>query len=397
MDDLPFDCFPDVERHGPTFDELMREHPAPVFFAETSNVLERFGRLRASLQECWRPNAIAYSFKTSYPLAESRILKRAGAWAEVVSGREYALAGKLGYRGGEVVFNGPYKTDAQLLQAFDDGATVNVNDADELERVLRIAARREGPTVIGIRVKTEAAGLGRSRFGFSLDDGEASTAVDRALSSPALRLAGLHMHLLGDTDDPDCYRNANARLAEFLHASLPDGGASLSYLDLGGGFPAHGPRPYRKETWDPRPIETYVEAMTEPYATFFDPERRPLLIVEPGRYLVGDSAVFISKIVRLEIDAGTRVIVSNASITMVPLTHYSPQAIRAFSQRWERRGGAERESRIVGVSCREDDILWSGSFPEVQPGDWLVHYAVGAYNWNFSPGFIFEVPPLVFF
>jgi diaminopimelate decarboxylase len=91
------------------------------------------------------------------------------------------------------------------------------------------------------------------------------------------------------------------------------------------------------------------------------------------------------------------VVVSNGAITMIPLTHYCPQIVRGLSDGLELRSAPNLATVAHGCSCREDDVLYEGPLPEIHVGDYLVHYAAGAYNSNLSPDFIFETPPLVLF
>ena len=112
-----------------------------------------------TLERLWGPSAIAYSFKTNYAVAESRVLQEEGAWAEVVSGREYRLARRLGYAGEEIVFNGPYKRDDELRNALRDGALIHVNDPPELERLLALLP----PAVVGREDRPPSRGRPRRR------------------------------------------------------------------------------------------------------------------------------------------------------------------------------------------------------------------------------------------
>ena len=81
---------------------------------------------------------------------------------------------------------------------------------------------------------------------------------------------------------------------------------------------------------------------------------------------------------------------------MVPLTHYCPQVVRAFSADLEPRDGGAEPTIVFGASCRENDILYRGLLPAAAPGDLLVFYAAGAYNSTLGPSFIFDAPPVVF-
>ncbi len=396
MPAFSYDGLPDVDRHRETIGRLLREHRPPVFLAEEAILLERYDRLVRCLEASWPSAVVAYSFKTNYLVAESNLLQWRGAWSEVVSDREYRMARDLGAPGDRIVFNGPWKSDEVLRRALDEGAIVNLNDHGELTRLLSLVAGAPAPFPVGVRLRSKVKGLGRSRFGFSIEDGEARRAVERIADSPDLRLAGTHCHLPGDTDDPRCYREATANVVRFLKERVPSYEETIDTVDMGGSYPSARPQPYTKETWDPRPIEEYVEAITSSLEPAFL-DRKPTLIVEPGRYLVGDAFLFVSEVIDRRDAPERQVVLSNASISMVPLTHYSPQAIRAFTPDLAEKTERTTETTIFGASCREDDLLYRGPFPVVEIGDLLIHYAVGAYNSSLSPAFIFEKPRAVFF
>ena len=115
---------------------MLRRTETPLFLADSRILIDRYLPARARTPRRRPDSAIAYSFKTNYSVAQSRVLQSNGAWAEVVSGREYRLARRLGYEGEKIVFNGPYKRDDELRDALRDGALIHVNDLSELERLL---------------------------------------------------------------------------------------------------------------------------------------------------------------------------------------------------------------------------------------------------------------------
>jgi diaminopimelate decarboxylase len=394
-----FRVFPDLSAQRARLFEILEERTTPFFLLDPGILTDRTIAMRDLLQRRWGHSTIAYAFKANYQVAQLALPRQLGIRAEVVSGREYAMARQMGYPGEEIVFNGPNKSDAELHQALIDGALLHVNGAAELERLTHVASSLGGSFEIGIRVSTSLPRLAHSRFGFSLDHGEADAAVRRIRECPALELTALHFHGLGDTTDPECYRLASRKLAAFAQKSIPDYRDRLRSLDLGGGFPAHGLKPRHRdaESWDPMPIEAYVNAIAEELEAAFPGPSRPTLILEPGRYLVNDAILLVCQVI--EVPERTRTtaqpVLSNASITMVPLTHYSPQIIQAWSPELEPRVGDDVETILYGASCREDDVLHEGRLPNVRVGDFLVYYAVGAYNANLSPDFIFETPPLV--
>ena len=383
--------FPDLERKAPLVREALARSGTPIFLGDRETLGQSFRGLEASLAAHWPRHVIAYSFKTNYQVARSGHPRELGAWAEVVSGREYGMAREWGYRGDRTVFNGPYKTDAELARALDEGALINVNDHTELERLCALSADRPSPAGIGLRLSFELPRLGHSRFGFSLESDEAARAVAKVAAAPGLELAALHTHAYGDTDDAGIYAQMARRLGEFARDHV----SGLKYVNMGGGFPGHSPKPRSREIWGPRPIDTYVEAIAAALRPFFpDDSTAPTLIMEPGRYLVSDPVVLVTEVVHVHERQGTRVVNTNGSISMVPLTHYRDQMLRAYTPAFVPRVAEDAPTIIHGATCRENDVLLKGPFPQVEVGDYLVTYAAGAYNSTLSPNFIFASPDM---
>src|SRR5690606_28676898 len=190
------------------------------------------------------------------------------------------------------------------------------------------------------------------------------------------------------------YREAARGVADFLRRHVPSLDA-LEHVDMGGGFPADGRKPYARRAWDPRPVVESVAAIVAGLAPAF-PGRRPRLILEPGRYLVGDAVVLVSRVIARRSAPSRQVVLSNASVTMLPATTYAPQEILAFTEGLEERTSRTQETTVFGASCREDDLLYRGPFPAVSTGDVLVHLCAGAYNASLAPEFIFERPRTIF-
>lgn len=388
-------CYPDVEMHRAKIRQLLQHDGTPVFICERDNLVDRYQALKQSLETRWGKHVIGYSFKTNYQVARSRILQDMGAWAEVVSAREYQMARQLEYPGSSIIFNGPLKPDDSLRAAIADGALININDHDELGRFIEITSDESTRVDVGIRISSTLPRLGHSRFGFSLENDEASSAVERIRNSTGLNLVSLHSHLYGDTDDPEIYRVAARRLGEFAKSHIRDYRRALKFVDIGGGYPAHGPKPRSRSAWDPRPIDVYIKHATESLRPFFpDREACPALVVEPGRYLTCDGIILVTRVVHVKPRDEKQMVNCDGSISMVPLTHYCPQVIQAFTPDLVRRAGEEISTVIQGSTCRENDLLYEGQFPRVQPGDYLVHFAAGAYNSNLSPDFIFKSPEM---
>jgi diaminopimelate decarboxylase len=347
------------------------------------------------MEAAWPSTRIAYSFKTNYDVARTGVFRDMGAFAEVVSAREYTLAETLGYDGGEIIYNGPFKNEESLRAAMADNAFINVNDQRELELVVRLAGSLGRRTPIGIRLSSTLGPFGHSRFGFSMENGEAELAVKTILRSDLVELAGLHSHVYGDTDDEGIHALASRRAAEFARKTVPDFHRTIRIVNMGGGFPANTPKPYSRKSWRPREIGAYVRAITGSLRKVFErSEDAPTLILEPGRYLVNDAVALLTEVVHVLERNGKQLVNTNGSISMVPLTHYRPQLIRAYDRDLKPRPEAPHPTVIYGATCRENDVLFDGEFGRVIPGDFLIHFGVGAYNSSLSPAFIFDPPSM---
>jgi diaminopimelate decarboxylase len=389
--------YPNISRKHASVHDALARAGTPVFLCDRDILTSRFRALDRFLSNNWRQHVIGYSFKTNYQVAKSGIFRQEGGWAEVVSGREYRLALELGYPGRSIIFNGPYKSDDDLRSSINEGVLVNVNDHNELDRLIALAKSATAPVEIGLRLGCTLPKLGHSRFGFSIENDEALTAVEKIRCNPTVSLIALHTHLYGDTDDPEIYSNAAGKIAEFAKHHLTELPASRKYIDVGGGFPAHTPKPKSRNSWNPQEIEVYIRSITDSLRDYFPhvPDQ-PILVVEPGRYLTCDGIILVTRVVHVKQRGSKNIVNCDGSISMVPLTHYSPQIIRAYTDDLQPRTSHDTDTIIHGSTCRENDILYEGRFPETRPGDYLVHYAVGAYNSNLSPNFIFDSPDMEF-
>jgi diaminopimelate decarboxylase len=389
--DVSFDNFPDISAKRAKIKQIVTKYKTPLFLIDREIVLNRFTTLSQSLQFHWGDNfRIAYSFKTNYELAKSKLLKRQGVCAEVVSGHEYAMAKTLGYSGSQIIFNGPVKRDEDLLRAFHDGALVHVDNFDELLRTIDISKKLRRIISIGIRINTSSTGI-ESRFGFSSENGEVRRVLDSIKESNSLSLTSLHVHLGSDVYSAVIYKKAIRILVQIIN-SIKNTKPTIKYIDIGGGFPGHGLKPYQYESWHPLNIGGYIQTIAHELLSAFGHNKHGL-IIEPGRYLIDDAGVFITKVYSRKIINGVLHILTDGAITMVPLVYYRPQRAKAYSSEIKGKTGRPVDAIVYGGTCKEDDVLYRGGLLDsIGPGDYIVYSHVGAYNQSMGSDFIFGKP-----
>jgi diaminopimelate decarboxylase len=387
--------FPDIMLHKVKINSILSHKTTPLFIIDKTILENRYAGLSKELSDSWQKFVIAYSFKTNYEVAGSQVFQKLGSWAEVVSGYEYKLAKKYGYKGKNIIFNGPLKADNDLLMAHADKALIHIDNLSELKRVIELAQSTPILWEIGIRINTDNS-VYPSRFGFSLDRHEAHNAIDIISANRNIRLVSIHNHLGSDIDNSAIYVESVKKITGFIKNIDNKKNIKIKYLDFGGGYPAHGKKPYGKDSWNPKPIHDYIFTITKLIKRSLPTDLSPTLIFEPGRYLVDDGVFLISRVYDIRVYDDVQHILADAAITMLPLSYYRPQIIKVFSAQLIGKIKDVRESVVLGSTCKEDDQLYNGKLPKVDIGDYIIFYCVGAYNQSMGSEFIFGKPNIQF-
>ena len=374
---------------GELAEELLAEFGSPLYVICEAAIRDRYRRFDGALRAAGLRAAVGYSIKTNFLTAVCRVLREEGCLGEIVSGFEHEVAKKAGFNDERLIFNGPYKRREEL-ERLAGKARINVESIQEIEALEEIAGTR-GEVSIGIRVHMRVGDLAWSRFGFSLDDGEADAAIERIRRSPGLRLTGIHAHVGTNIVDLSLLETAYGRLcckaADFVAAGFP-----LEYIDLGGGFAAPGARLYGREDEFVPAIEAYVDTIARSVCRVLPREPRPLVIIEPGRALVSEAGAVLTRVVTKHGDSEGCSIVTDAGINTVPSAQGLSHEVRNLS----RRRSAAVPVDVRGPLCMQNDCLSRDLLlPEPEPGDILCIYETGAYDFSHSLQFIRLRPAVV--
>jgi diaminopimelate decarboxylase len=347
--------------------------PAYVYDAEA--VRERYRRLDAALAPM--PHRICYSVKANANLALLAVLRSLGAGADIVSGGELVRCRRAGFAGPQIVFSGVGKTREELRAAVEAGVgLINVESGEELAELADVARGAARTANIGIRVNPEVmvethpytqTGARGTKFGVALD--EAVTLCERAAGAQGLALRALAMHLGSQITEAGPYVEGLLKLLE-LAADVRGRGAPLEALDLGGGL-AIG---YR----DGEPgldAQTFADAVLPHLAT-----SRLTLVVEPGRFLVGNAGVLLTRVLYRKRSGGRMIAVVDAGMTdLIRPSHY-----RAYHDIRLVGDGAGRPPvryDVVGPICESGDFFaLNREMPRLERGDLLAVCGAGAYG-----------------
>lgn len=244
-----------------------------------------------------------------------------------------------------------------------------------------------------MRVNVKIGELPWSKFGFSLENGEALSIVKEIVDKfNNLELNGIHLHIGTNISNPLHYKKAVLNLLLFIR-ELEKLKIKINYVDLGGGFPSKDACPINEnlEGWNKKiNLQEFVKAICEPLNKYYAEKEKPLLIIEPGRLLVDESFSLISKVFSVKKIRGINSIFIDAGVNIIPSAYYRKHKIETFST------DQKELTDIYGPLCMQVDLIESGiEMPKLKEGDTLIIKTVGAYELSQSMQFIRGRPSVV--
>ena len=373
---------------GVSLSELAEVVGTPAYVYSAGSIRAQYRRLAEALAGV--PHRVHYSVKANSNLAVLALLRELGAGVDIVSGGELHRALLAGFAGGDVVFSGVGKSAPEIAEALRAGVRFfNVESADELVLVNELAGVAGVRAPVALRVNpevevetphhyTRTGGRGH-KFGIPYD--EIAAAAQAAAGMPHVELIGLDMHVGSQIARLDPYVEGVERLLDLLAQLRADGIDTIRCLDLGGGLGVS----YADEP--PMELTSYA-ALLRSTAERAGTE----LVVEPGRFLVADAGVLLTRVLYRKRSGGKNYVITDAGMTeLMRPSHY--QAYHRIEPVLPPATGARRDVvDVVGPVCESGDFLGlERELGDVGPGDLLVVHSAGAYgqvmasNYNSRP------------
>jgi diaminopimelate decarboxylase len=373
-----------------SLEALAREHGTPLYVYSKATLLDHYRKVRDAFAPLggW----VAYSVKACSNLSILRTLAQEGAGFDVVSGGELLRVKEAGGALSRTVFAGVGKTDAELEAALELSVHhLNVESREELERLDRIAGARGRKAPAALRVNPDVdpkthryitTGKKENKFGVDL---ETATGVfrDRA-AFPNVALRGIHMHIGSQLTEVAPYAQAVERVVAFADARRREG-AELSWLNLGGGFGIW------YEDRAARPVADFARA-----AAPFLQGKGYEVVVEPGRFIAGNSGVLLARVVDVKRSGGKRFVIVDAGMNDL----IRPSLYKSYHAVWPVRSATDprvpgavasdklETADVVGPICESGDFLaLDRGLPEVGRGDLLCIFSAGAYGFSMSSNY----------
>lgn len=372
---------------------LAQAYGTPLYVYSQRTLLHHLGQL----QQAFRPAdpLICYSLKTNPNLAIAKLMAGAGSGFDVTSGGELYRALAAGGQGEKIVFAGVGKTNAELKYGLDSNVLLfNVESDAELAtlaevahglgRTARVALRVNPDLPPKTHVKTDTSVKG-VKFGLDI---ETVLEVSRAfVGRPGVKIVGVHMHLGSPILSAEPYR-AGAEKGLALIEKMREQGHDIRYLNMGGGFGIH----YRKQ--EALPADAFAEAILPVVK-----KSGCRLVLEPGRFIVGNAGVLVSRVIFTKESGGKRFIIQDAAMNdLIRPTLYDsfhriwavqpPQDVPAPPSDYEAEIPGTLPYDVVGPVCESGDFLAKNRrLPALQRDDLMVTFSAGAYGMAMSSNY----------
>jgi diaminopimelate decarboxylase len=362
--------------------EIAERFGTPLFVYDIGHITERvraFGDAFADVD-----HLIAYSVKANGNLSILRRLAELGCGADVTSGGELFRARKAGIPAERIVFAGVGKSRDEIRAALREGIyAFNVESRGELERLDALAGEVGIEAPFGVRVNPDVlaatphaytrTGHAESKFGVPWD--ETRALYEWARCREHLRPLGIDAHIGSQIVDTAPYLNALGRVLELV-GELAMIGIELEFLDLGGGYGI---------SYDGMPALDIVEL-----AGLISPRVASLglrLILEPGRSLVGEAGVMLTRVEYVKrTGKKTFVVVDGGMTELIRPSHYG--GYHTIERVGPPSGEPAQPVDVVGPICETGDFLALDRTIEVpEPGELLAVRTVGAYGFTMASNY----------
>jgi len=359
--------------------DIAREFSTPCYVYSKDALTQAFNNFSAGFADC--QHLVCFAVKANPNLAILNLFARLGAGFDIVSGGELARVLAAGGDPKKVVFSGVGKTEVEMKAALNAGIfCFNVESASELKRLNQVALSMGKVAPVSLRVnpnvdaKTHpyiSTGLKNNKFGVAYE--EALGIYEQAASMPGIAIHGVDCHIGSQITELSPFLDAFDRVLALVDA-LAARGIAVQHIDAGGGIGIA----YQGET--PPEFSVYAAAMRAKIAG-----RDIKLVFEPGRALVGNAGVLLTKVEYLKHTEAKNFAIVDAAMNdlMRPALYDAYHDIQAVSP----REGVATNYEIVGPVCETGDFLGHDRRLNLQEGDVLAIMSAGAYGMSMASNY----------
>ncbi|MEB2337973.1 MAG: diaminopimelate decarboxylase [Nitrospirales bacterium] len=361
---------------------VAKEVGTPCYVYSHNTLVQHFRTYDGAFKDI--PHIVAFAMKSNSNLAVLRLMAKEGSGVDIVSGGELFRALKAGVPAEKIVFAGVGKSPEEIRDALKANILMfNVESSAELQAINEVAASLGVRARVAFRINPDidpkthpyiSTGLKKSKFGIAAD--RAIEEFKLAASFSYIEVVGLHAHIGSQLTQVTPFVEALKKVLGMVQA-LAEQGIPIRYLNIGGGLGIT----YLDET-PPHPKD--LAAAISPLVR----DLKCVLIMEPGRVIVGNAGVLVTKVLYTKTGETKRFLIVDAAMNDLirPSLYDAYHDIRPLS---ERVAQAQKQTvDVVGPVCESGDFLAKDrALPEMSEGDLMAVMSAGAYGFVMSSNY----------
>ena len=366
--------------------QIAKEVGTPCYIYSHATVTRHFRAYDSAFQNV--PHIIAFAMKANSNLAILRLMAREGSGVDIVSGGELFRALKASVPPAKIVFAGVGKSAEEIRDALKaDILMFNVESSAEIRTINDVAASVGKKARVALRINPDidpkthpyiSTGLKKSKFGIAAD--RALEEFKLASSLGHIEIVGVHAHIGSQLTEVTPFVESLKKVVTLV-GTLKGQGINVRYLNIGGGLGIT----YSDEK---PPLPQDLAAAISPLVQ----DLNLTLVMEPGRVIVGNAGILVTKVLYEKIGEAKRFIIVDAAMNDLirPSLYSAYHEVRPVSESLLQR--PKHAVDVVGPVCESGDFLAKDrTLPEAKPGDLLAVMSAGAYgfvmasNYNSRP------------
>ncbi|HET6675864.1 MAG TPA: diaminopimelate decarboxylase [Nitrospiraceae bacterium] len=365
---------------------IAKEVGTPCYVYSHHTLMRHFRAYDSAFQSI--PHILAFAMKANSNLAIVKLMANEGSGVDIVSGGELYRAMKAGVPASKIVFAGVGKSADEIAQALKaDILMFNVESSEELRAINDVAASMGKQARVALRINPDidpkthpyiSTGLKKSKFGIGADRAMQEFRLASTLSH--IDVVGVHKHIGSQLTEVTPFVEALKKVLGLVQA-LKDQGIDIRYINIGGGLGIT----YSDETPpQPKDLADAISPLVR--------DLKCVLIMEPGRVIVGNAGVLLTRVLYTKDGEAKRFVIVDAAMNDLirPSLYGAYHDIRPL---YERTNQTQRSLvDVVGPVCESGDFLAKDRMmPAVNAGELLVVMSAGAYgfvmasNYNSRP------------
>ena len=358
--------------------DLMETYGSPLYVYSQTDIENNWREFDQAFGS--HPHLVCYAVKANSNLAVLNTLAKIGAGFDIVSEGELERVLAAGGQANRCVFSGVAKTAREIKRALEVGVRCfNVESASELDRIESVAQSLNTQAPISIRVNPNvdamthpyiSTGLKENKFGVDIDD--AISLYQQANNSEYLNVQGLDCHIGSQLTEVSPFLDALDKVLELVD-QLNQQDITITHLDLGGGV---GIQYDDEQTID---IKSYIEAMIAKVGNIE-------IILEPGRAIVGNAGVFITKVEFLKQNSEHSFAIIDGAMNDLQRPSLYGSYHQAIAVE-DNSKGIKDTWDLVGPICETGDFLAKDRELTLAQGDYIALMSAGAYGFVLSSNY----------